>query len=220
MISAFDHTYDQLLNLRFEQMSESAETALNADLYIDLLSIFHNPDTFNTQTFAQYSLDEILNYLRQTHQLYLNKTFSDIEAGIAALSSETNAISMVKALSKRFFTSFRNLLTEHIAEEEQDLFPYIDLLLKNTEGQGGTRAQLLEQNPLKVIAEHNDSLEQDLKRFIEALETMNPAMQDHFDFRMLITRLNLFELDLRIHGRLEDEVLVPRALQLQQEVLA
>lgn len=223
MLPNFEQTYDQLLNLRFELINEittNTELKPTSDFYMDLLAIFHAPEKFEVSTFSQYPLEVVLDYLRQTHRLYLKKYFSDIEASIDAISSETATLRSIKALAKNFFFGFRDHLAAHIKEEETDLFPYIDVLVRTDRTKEEVPPVLHQQNPLHVIADHNDDLEEDLSQFIKALEEIHQAHQESFGYRMLMTRLHLFEHDLRIHGRLEDEVLIPRALELQQEVLA
>lgn len=221
MVRKIDSTYHQLLDARFQDTSQSTvEGSINlaVDLYVDLLSIFHDPTQFDPQTFMHYPMEVILDYLRQTHQLYLRKSFTDIEAGIESISSATPTLSTIKALSRNFFFSFRDHLQAHIKEEEQELFPYIDVILRCAQAGEAIPTLALQQNPMEAMANHNDDLEDDLGKFIQALEDMHNPHKESFGYRMLITRLKLFELDLRIHGRLEDEVLIPQALQLQSEL--
>lgn len=66
MLPVFHQTYDQLLHLRFEQISEtttSAELKPTSDFYMDLLAIFHDPEKFEVSTFVQYPLEVVLDYL-------------------------------------------------------------------------------------------------------------------------------------------------------------
>lgn len=72
---------------------------------------------------------------------------------------------------------------------------------------------------MDFLLHHSDDLENEIHLFVKKLETIAASYDDNFAFRMMITRLSVFELDLRIHGKIEDEVLMPLALQLENDVL-
>ena len=70
------------------------------------------------------------------------------------------------------------------------------------------------------IAEHND-MENDLAEVRKVIVDYSPAYSiTPFPYRIFLIQLQLFENDLRKHAQIEDEVLVPKALHLENELLS
>lgn len=221
MKSPFSEILDQTINRRFEngiaQIKEQPK--LNNDFYMDLLCVFHAPDQFKATDSMKYPVEVILGYLKQTHEFYLTKNLSEIELAIGTITQRQPGLAPLQELVLSFFTGFKDRLESHILEEEAHLFPYIEALC-------GTQAKVKltynAKNKMKLmdlLLHHSDDLENEIHLFVKKLETIAASYDDNFAFRMMITRLSVFELDLRIHGKIEDEVLMPLALQLENDVL-
>lgn len=211
---------NQLIDARFElTMDQIDHTAsIGNDFYMDLLCVFHDPDRFDAKDFQQYPLTSILTYLRQTHKLYQTKILSDIGNSIAELAKADPKFSKLEGSLTKFFQDFRKDLEEHIQEEEEHLFPYIDALVgaSSTNSLGIDWEQKVKL--MDFLMHHDDSNERDLKELIIALSKAS-SFKDSFAFRMMVNRLSIFELDLSIHAKIEEEVLMPLAVDLEKKVL-
>jgi len=212
--------YHELIERRFREENKCVglTKSINDDFYVDLLCVFHQPESFKAEDFLNYSLSSILLYLRQTHLLYTNKVLEEISASIEELSKSDKKFEKLQTSLQLFFDKFRADLEEHIQEEEKHLFPYIDTLIDSKElPKPGfdleRKIQLID-----FLLHHDDSHEEDLKKLTLALNKTS-SFDDSFAFRMLVNRLSLFELDLRIHAKMEEEVLMPMALALEKSIL-
>ena len=215
-------TYKQLIDRRFDDIASAEITApagLNADFYMDLLCVFHEPSKFQAEDFFQYSIEQVLFYLRQTHQFYLTRSFDEIDMAIASMTRNKSEMAPLQRSLEEFFSTFKSHLIDHIQEEEQHLFPYIDALAKaKTSGQFvydlSGKVKLID-----FLLHHSDDMEEQMSALVARLEKVVEDHTDSFAFRMLVSRLAVLELDLRIHGRIEEEVLMPLALKLEESVL-
>ncbi len=210
---------EETINRRFDHATSTDHNrdAIDKEFYIDLLCVFHDPDRFEASDFTKHSIGVILNYLRQTHKLYLNRSLAELEYAAATLAAKEPELSHVQEIVQEFFGRFKQSLETHIQEEEQHLFPYIDYLSKITGN--GDKGQFTSSNRLMdFMLHHDDELEAAMSDMVNQLSKMPATYQSSFAYRMLLTRFSIFELDLRIHGKMEDEVLVPMALQLEQQV--
>ena len=214
--------YNQLIDSRFPDKPEmeGARKEISNDLYIDLQCAFHNPDHLNLRNFQKYPIEEILVYLRQTHKLYLSKSLNKISESIEYLTNTDDKFIPLQISLHNFFKGFRKDLEEHIEEEEQHLFPYIEALLAANSATNQTSDFNWKQKVQVVnfLMHHNDSHEKDLQQLTVALQE-SKSFQDSFAFKMLVNHLSIFELDLRIHAKMEEEVLLARAIDLEKSVL-
>ena len=115
--------------------------------------------------------------------------------------------------------NFSEEMVEHIEEEERCLIPYIHVLLNAQKTKVLTYTSKEKLCLMSFMLEHDDQVEEDLHKLIISLESQSEKFQDSFSFRMMLNHLKTFELDLRIHARMEEEVLIPRAVMLEKEVL-
>ena len=201
-----------------DQLSEhSSESLVKQDLYIDLLCVFNDPDSFKASDFLNYPLSSILLYLKKTHELYKVRSLQEIMMAIERLNRTDNVIAQLQSSLISFFAKFKNDLEGHIGEEEAKLFPYIESLLVSQHNQ---RVSAPVQKTVlgDFLSHHDDHLERDLYNLVETLKALSQTYKDSFAFRMLVNRLSVFELDLRIHGKIEEEVLVPKVIELEKKI--
>ncbi|MEQ8714219.1 MAG: hemerythrin domain-containing protein [Cyclobacteriaceae bacterium] len=209
----------QAIDRRFDgaTSANSDAVAINNDFYMDVLSVFHAPERFDAEDFQKYPVEVILDYLRRTHGFYLTKNLPELDFAAATLAKREPRLVALQETILSFFTDFRSKLEKHISEEESQLFPYLDMLIQakgNDQKVDNTRSKLID-----FMVHHSDDLEDELNATVKKMEMIAEGTKDSFALKMMITRLTFFELDLRIHGRLEDEVLMPLALQLEKDVV-
>ena len=71
---------------------------------------------------------------------------------------------------------------------------------------------------LKTFVESHHDTEQDLSNVRNAILNYQPPATNQTPYRILITQLHAFEIDLSVHALIEDKVLIPRALQLEEKL--
>ncbi len=124
-----------------------------------------------------------------------------------------------KPLLLKTFNDYSSELVQHIDQEEADLFPYIESLMAAQESK---KLDFTYRNKLKLInhlLNHNDNAEEKLEILIDFLEKRKTDFDNPMRLNMLLTKLNIFKDDLLIHAKIEDQVLLPKALELEQEIL-
>jgi regulator of cell morphogenesis and NO signaling len=161
----------------------------------------------------------ILDYLTRTHNYYLNKRLPEVEQILMQLSSTPSEV--FTTLTSVFGWMQKNM-EKHFRIEERSLFPYIVAMgeVRNNER---TREELIvEFKDFTVqgfIENHEDDVENkisEIKRYI--IGSTNHCVEKLFPYRVLLLKLEQLEQDLRVHARIEDEVLVPLALKWEKEI--
>ncbi|MCG8384019.1 MAG: hemerythrin domain-containing protein [Cytophagales bacterium] len=215
----------QLVTSRFsfgpghDTKSDLASLPVPLEFYYELVDVFNNPSLFEAAHFQKYPIDVILQYLKCTHQFYLERRLGEIELSIENLVRNNEQGEHWFEFLHRFFETYKTELTEHILDEEENLFPYIDALLlaeqkKEVHFQFSQKIKLI-----NFLLRHDHQIEDDLRKVVRILGEKSGQFEDSFSFRMLMIQLKNFELDLAIHARMEEEVLMPKALELEKEIL-
>lgn len=176
------------------------------------------PELFNPSNYAEQPLHVILEYLRESHRYYLSKKLPEIEQQLFHLYAKFPEYRLFKVLYL-FFQDYKVHLIKHIDSEERTVFTYVDLLLKAKQPSKEERMILLQGSPSlnHFIQEHHDT-EKDLTAMRKILKSDDTYQQLH-PTSMLLHQLSSLENHLNIHARLEDEVFVPKALELEKSIL-
>ena len=194
--------------------------SLPADFYNDMVIVFQDPSKFEASTFEKYPISLILDYLRITHRFYIEKRLGEIEQAIEKLKTSNNElVNEWYPCLIHFMGEFGKDMIHHIMEEEENLFPYVDELLKARENKVLNYTTEQKICLLSFMLDHDDVVEKELHDLVESLSGQLEKFNDSFSFRMLLNHMRTFELDLRIHARMEEEVLIPRSIVLEKGVL-
>jgi regulator of cell morphogenesis and NO signaling len=112
-------------------------------------------------------------------------------------------------------------LTAHLMKEERMLFPYIEQLeLVADSGARPTASPFgTVKNPIRMMMMEHDSAEELLRTMREVSKNYNLPADACMSFQMLYCALEEFEADLRQHIHLENNILFPRAVELEAKAL-
>ncbi|MEL7003796.1 MAG: hypothetical protein AAFN93_13820 [Bacteroidota bacterium] len=211
---------DHLVMSRFEGYTgPSSSTKEHEAFCADLKALFNKGQVFDAEHFQQYSIPTLLHYLQATHQFYLNKRLAEIELSVSHMLKELPEKNQWATFLDKFLKSYEIELREHIEDEETNLFPYIEALICTKKEK---KLSFLFSQKIRLInflLNHDHKIEDNLGQLIMVLRKKYDQFNDSFSFRMLLIQLEAFELDLVIHAKIEEEVLMPLALQLEKETL-
>jgi len=197
------YTYEELRDLGIEP-----------EFLLALLGIFEDPQSFAANEFNRFPLPVIVDYLHKTHEYYINKKLLEIEQSIHLLANVYPSTHPLLLLLHDFYVDYRSHLRSHIEMEERDLLPYI-LQLSNSEGiRKITPAPKIS---IKQFIEGHHDTEKDLEEVRTTILHYSPPEGNKTLYRILLSQLQVLERDLAVHALMEDEVLLPRALELEQK---
>lgn len=117
-------------------------------------------------------------------------------------------------------TSFQVLaeeLTAHLMKEEDVLFPYIEQLELAATSGGRPEASPFGtvKNPVRLMMMEHDSTNELLQRMRQVSKNYTLPTDACMSFQMLYHALQEFEADLHRHIHLENNILFPRAVELE-----
>lgn len=194
----------QRANVKQEQVVEELMRSIN--------------ETSNPNIRVQdWSLDLLANYITQNHHQYVRTKILDIRRLISSVSTKHAFQHPELHEMKRLFEALSRELEIHMDKEENVLFPAVTLLSMKS---GATAWDDLE--PLLATT----SLEEDHELAGEYLKTIRLLSKNYTppadacnSYKLLYKMLIHFEEDLHIHIHLENNLLFPKALQLQNHLI-
>lgn len=191
----------------------------------DVVADLHNLDQVATSggpRFAEWDLDLLAQYIVQNHHEYLRRI-------IPTLSAHTEKIARVHGKNHPEligiadqFAAVASELSGHMVKEERILFPYISsLAAAKRAGSRPSRPPFQTiQNPIRMMeAEHQSA--GDGTAFIRNVSNGYTVPADGCTtYRVTYQELEEFERDLHQHVHLENNILFPKAIELEALLLA
>ncbi|MDR1526436.1 MAG: hemerythrin domain-containing protein [Dysgonamonadaceae bacterium] len=187
-----------------KQVCEKNGISVSLFLLVCNLYTFENyfPDA---SILMQLPLNDLMQYLRNAHQDYLNNRMPKVIAQVLNLT-DTSQVKHGKMLME-FCGKYRQELITHFDYEEQIVFPYIKKLLE-----GGKTGQYKIKEYERNHSNLNAALS-DLKNIIIKYLPPECAIEK---CRNVLIDLFLFESDLSKHTLLEDQILIALVEQIEK----
>lgn len=172
---------------------------------------------FCADEFSSFPIEMIIEYIKRTHVFYLQKKLPEIEQSIALLSGLYHSHHPLLTILQNFFHEYCAELKTHIQEEETKLLPHVELMVTCTGSSRYPSQYVFAQQKHSIsafLADHHDT-EDELRDIRHAIGLYEPPATNASLYRILLVQLETFEQDLRVHAHIEDQVLIPKALQME-----
>jgi regulator of cell morphogenesis and NO signaling len=165
-------------------------------------------------------LDKLTEHIVQRHHRYVREMTPSIQTWLAKLVARHGGRHPELAQVRNTFDQLTYELATHMAKEENILFPAIDDLAVARRAGARLPASPFGTvlNPVRVM-EDDHRAAGDLLAHLRALTHDFALPEDACTtYRLCYAELERFESDLHWHVHLENNVLFPRALELEQQL--
>ena len=170
----------------------------------------------------EQSLAGLISHIVEKHHAYCREEGLRLQPLLAKVVSKHGERHPELAQVEQHFTSLRNELSMHMMKEEQMLFPYIigmeDAATRNSLPPRAPFGTV--RNPVRMmVQEHDDAghLEKEIRSLTANYTAPEGACTS---FKALYQGLEAFEADLHQHIHLENNLLFPRAIALEDAALS
>ena len=173
------------------------------------------------QNYDAWELDYLAEYIIRTHHRYVKETIPVVLSHLAAVvHAHVSRHPEVKNIQMMFQEVAQELI-RHMAKEELVLFPSISAMVQclRTGNALAKPAFGTIENPIRMMeAEHETA-----GSALESIRTMSKGFTLPADacttFRLTYEELMRFETDLHKHVHLENNILFPKAIALEQHLI-
>ena len=160
------------------------------------------------------SLTELCDHIEQTHHAYLKSELPRLHGMIAKVRGAHGASHPEMLDVQQAFAALEAELAPHMFKEEQVLFPAIRRLEASDAPPAfpfGTVA-----NPIRMMEHEHDNAGDALDRIRRAAHDFAVPEDACNTYRAMLDGLRQLELDMHQHFHKENNVLFPRAIQLEE----
>ena len=169
--------------------------------------------------FNSWPLDLLVDYIEKTHHRYVEEKTGIILQFLNKLCSVHGANHPELFKINELFAEGAGELSQHMKKEELMLFPFIKRMV-NTKESNGVLSQPsfgTVSNPIAMMMQEHDN-EGDRFREIANLTNNYTAPADGCTtYKVAFAMLQEFEQDLHKHIHLENNILFPKAVNLEEE---
>jgi regulator of cell morphogenesis and NO signaling len=172
------------------------------------------------QNFYNWETDSLADYIINTHHTYLIRAMPNIYAHAVKVAQVYGEKHPGTIRVSQVFLEIKEELEVHMQKEEKMLFPYIKRIVQaNRDGNQmhyppfGTVG-----NPIKVMEIEHEKAGHLTLEINRLTENYTPPADACTTFRVLYEELREFENDLHIHIHLENNILFPKAIEIEKKL--
>jgi regulator of cell morphogenesis and NO signaling len=196
-----------------------ASAGIDVDNVMEMLAGV--PQSIATDEFQKLSLPELITHILETHHVFTKSEMERLQLladkVLAAHGGNHPELVHLDELLTRLCAD----LTPHMFKEEQILFPYIVTMTEAAKH--NRRLPLVPfgtvNNPIRMMLREHDTAGQILRE-LRALTSDYKAPADAcISYQTLFQALENFEKDLHQHIHLENNILFPKALELENALI-
>ena len=194
---------------------------VNPDFFLEIANTYLDEDYVPHNDLSHFSLGAVVEYLTSTHTHYVEVALPRMEAKIHELLDHSELSDKKIRLVTVFFNDYKKDFMTHISQEEQDILPYILELEKQSlrDIPDQDFIDRLEHYSIKEFASEHDRLETSLENLSKLIIKYLPPFRDQELCIQVLRDLAELVKDLVDHADMEDKVLIPRVVELEQQLL-
>ena len=165
------------------------------------------------------TLGQLIEHIVGTHHTYVKQELPRLQQLLHKVVSVHGKAHPELGRIREVFQGMAEELTSHMMKEEHILFPYI-VALEDAVKDRRPRARPAfgtVSNPIHMMELEHDSAGAALREIATLSSKYEPPEGACFSYRTLYTALKEFEADLHQHVHLENNLLFPRAIALEQD---
>ncbi len=162
-------------------------------------------------------LADLTRHIRERHHQYVRDSIPRVLALLAKIREKHGPKHReIEEIEKVFADVAREMLM-HMQKEEQILFPYIDALERSANGDGSVEPPFFQtvRNPIHAMMKEHDSAGELVRKIRKASNEYQAPADACTSYQATYQELRQFEEDLHLHVHLENNILFPRAVELE-----
>jgi regulator of cell morphogenesis and NO signaling len=173
-----------------------------------------SPDEAN---WTSVPLGDLTRHIRERHHRYVREAIARVQTLLDKVAAKHGENHSEIADIQRLFAEVGREMIMHMQKEEQILFPYIDALEKATSAHSSVEPPFFQtvRNPIHAMMKDHDAAGELVKQIRKATSEYTAPADACTSYKALYQDLREFEADLHQHVHLENNILFPRAVEME-----
>lgn len=169
------------------------------------------------ENWASAPLGELTRHIVEKHHRFVRQAIPRMRALLAKVKGKHGASHPEIGEVERHFLDLGHEMTMHMQKEEMILFPYIEALERSAAGNETLEPPFFEtvRNPIHAMMKEHDAAGELLRAMRDASRGYVLPADACMSYRELYGSLEAFEADLHTHVHLENNILFPRAVEME-----
>lgn len=166
-------------------------------------------------------LADLTRHIQEQHHQYVREAIPRIRTLLEKVKAKHGENHREIADIQMLFTEVGHEMIMHMQKEEQILFPYIDGMERSIQAKKMVEPSFFGtvRNPIQAMMSEHDSAGELVKQIRGASSGYTPPPDACTSYLALYQELRQFEEDLHQHVHLENNILFPRAAEMEAAVL-
>jgi regulator of cell morphogenesis and NO signaling len=162
-------------------------------------------------------LAELTRHIRERHHGYVRDVIPRLRGMLAKVREKHGSKHREIGGIEKLFADVAREMLMHMQKEEQILFPYIDALERAASGKVAVEPPFFQtvRNPIYSMMQEHDAAGERVRQIRAASNSYQPPEDSCTTFEATYQELQQFEEDLHLHVHLENNILFPRAVELE-----
>jgi regulator of cell morphogenesis and NO signaling len=176
----------------------------------------------NTIDFAKWNLDFLIDYVRNIHHAYLNKSLPEIGDVLEKFAEGHRKKFAWLPELVNLFQKLEKVILPHLEEEEQVIFPYIRQIAHAHESREPYAALLVKtlRKPIEgMMEQEHEFVEIYLHRCRQLTNNYQPPADACISHKVCFLKLRELDNDLTQHSYIENSFIFPKAIAMEKELL-
>ena len=173
-----------------------------------------SPDEAN---WTSAPLSDLTRHIRERHHRYVREAIARVQTLLDKVVTKHGENHPEITDIQKLFTEVGREMIMHMQKEEQILFPYIDALEKAASTHGSMEPPFFQtvRNPIHTMMKEHESAGELAKQIRKASAEYTLPADACTSYKALYQDLQAFEADLHQHVHLENNILFPRAVEME-----
>lgn len=165
-------------------------------------------------------LKDLTGHIVEKHHKYVRRALPRVSTLLAKVRTKHGGNHPELARIEEEFLGLEQEMYAHMQKEEQILFPYIEKLERAEEGKEEFEPPFFQtvRNPVHMMMQEHDSAGEALKAMRKLGNGYQAPTEACESYREVYRSLEEFEADMHTHVHLENNILFPRAVELEAKI--
>lgn len=171
--------------------------------------------------FSEMEIGLLIDYIESNHHAYVRNAIPVIQAHLQKVVNAHGRNHPEMKEINEHFDEVADEMTMHMRKEEQMLFPYIRQMAESHKKRDAVVPPAFKtvRNPISVMEFEHDRAGRAMDRIRTISRNYEPPADACTTFRLCLTELDEFERDLHKHVHLENNILFPKAVTIENELV-
>ncbi|MEQ1675202.1 MAG: DUF542 domain-containing protein [Chitinophagaceae bacterium] len=192
------------------------------ELLFELQKASRNISISGALPFENWKIDFLTEYITNVHHEYLRQSLPAISEQLRQFVSEHSKKYPQLVEVETHFSYLNKTMIPHLVQEEEVIFPYIRQIshaYESREPYASLLVRTLRKPVEDIMHQEHEILEKVLRKFRSLTNNYTPPDASCTSHRLSYSLLRELDDDLVQHVYLENEILFPRAIAMEKELL-